>query len=321
MADRYRAVLAIVAVASAPPWAELTRSVLPTAFRASGLDWQEADHVRSAPGLLVAVPAAAAGRLTEGFVQALADALSELPGPVRLGLGLAVGLCHRDTKGWFGDAVTTARRLAEPASTSAAVRLAISAAVLDVAGAVGADYDEVADAQPPYWVRTASGRPLSPAAVVPGRVAPAMTDIAEVVHTVAEPVAGFAEQLPLMLSPDVAPSDVLAWMYRALGVDSPHLLDDRHGRRLLSRLVRCYLRRGTASGLTELIDLRYGVDAEVVDPGGTVWSSTFQEPVRQPSAPVTVLLDTDEPLDGLDEVIRSALPVGVGFQVSRRQRR
>ncbi|MEU5962018.1 hypothetical protein ABZ777_12515 [Micromonospora parva] len=320
MADRYLAVLAIVAEVNAPPWGELTRSVLPTAFNESGLDWQEADYVRSAPGLLVAAPAAAAARLAHGFAQALADALPELPGSVRLGLGLAVGICHRDAKGWFGDAVTTARRLAEPASTSEDVRLAISAAVRDIVGAFGPDCTEVADADPPYWLRTASGRRLSPA-VVPARVAPAMTGISEVVNTIAEPVAGFAEQLPLMLSPDVAPSDVLAWMYRALGVDSPRLLDDRHGRRLLSRLVRCYLRRGTASGLTELIDLRYGVDAEIVDPGGTTWSTAFQAPLRQPSAPVTVLLDTDKPLDGLDEVIRSVLPVGVGFQVSRRQRR
>ncbi|RAO45243.1 hypothetical protein GAR06_03434 [Micromonospora saelicesensis] len=320
MADRYRAVLAIVTDVSAPPWGELTRSVLPTAFNESGLDWQEVDYVRSAPGLLVAAPAATAGRLAEGFVQALADALPGLSGPVRLGLGLAVGICHRDAKGWFGDAVTTARRLAKPASTSEDVRLAISTVVQDIVGAFGPDYTEVADAEPPYWVRMASGRRLSPA-VLPARVTPAVTDIAEVVHTIAEPVASFAEQLPLMLSSDVAPSDVLAWMYRALGVDSPRLLDDRNGRRLLSRLMRCYKRRGTASGLAELIELRYGVDAEILDPGGTTWSTSFRAPLRQPPASVTVFLDTDKPLDGLDEVIRSALPVGVGFQISRRQHR
>ncbi|MGS2619261.1 hypothetical protein ACVCAH_32770 [Micromonospora sp. LZ34] len=331
MADRYRAVMAVAAGESAPPWGKLTRSVLPAAFRESGLDWREADHVRSVPGLLVAAPAAAAGRLAGGFAQALADALPRLPGPVRLGLGLAVGMCHRDDRGWYGDAVTTARLLAEPASAEDAVRLAISAAVLDIAGVLEADFTEVTDARPPFWVRTATGRRPSPATAVPAAAvpaaaapaaaAPAAPGIAEVVHAVSEPVAAFAEQLPVLLSPDVAPSDVLAWMYRALGVDSPRLLDDRHGRRLLSGLVRCYKWRGTARGLTELIDLRYGVGAEIVDPGGTTCSAVPETPVRQPPAPVTVLLDTDEPLDGLDEVIRSALPVGVGYQVSRRRRR
>lgn len=320
MAGRYRAVLAVTAGESAPPWGELTHSVLPAAFRESGLDWREADYVRSVPGLLVAAPAAAAGRLAGGFAQALADALPMLPGPVRLGLGLAVGMCHCDNRGWYGDAVTTAHRLAEPASASDDVRLAISAAVLDIVGVFDAHFTEVTDAGPPFWVRTANGRRPSPATAV-SRAVPAVPSIAEVVHAVAEPVAEFAEQLPFLLSPDVAPSDVLAWMYRALGVDGPRLVDDRHGRRLLSRLVLCYKWRGTARGLIELIDLRYGVSAEIVDPGGTTWSAVSQTPVRQPPSPVTVLLDTDEPLDGLEEVIRSALPVGVGFQVSRQRRR
>ncbi|MEV6692801.1 hypothetical protein AB0M35_15150 [Micromonospora sp. NPDC051196] len=312
MADSYRAVLAVATAGSMLPWDELTRSVLPTAFRNSGLDWRQADYVRSVPGLLVATPAATAGPLVKRFAQALADAL---PGSLRLGLGLAVGVCHRDDRGWYGDAVTTARRLAELPSAEDEVRLAISAAMIDITGVLDPDFTEVTNAEPPFWVRTTSVRRPTPAVAVP-----ATASIAEVVHAVAAPVADFAEQLSILLSPDVAPADVLAWMYRTVGVDSPHLLDDRSGRRLLPGLVYCYRRRGTARGLIDLIELRYGVSAEVIDPGGTICSAVPQTPVRQPAAPVTVLLDTDEPLDGLDEVIRSALPVGVGYQVSRRRR-
>lgn len=289
MAEAYRAVLAVVAGQGSPPWGEVTRSVLPAAFRACGLDWGEAEHVRSGRGLLVVLPAAGAGRLAQGLTAALAT----LPGPVRLGLGLAVGMCHSDGKGWYGDAVTTARALAEVAGPGD-VHLAVSEAVAELAPAAELD------------------RAPAPAAEL---------DLAQVIDAVAAPVAEFAADLPVLLSADVAPSDVLAWMYDALGVDSPRLLDDRHGRHLLAGLVGCYHRRGTARGLAELIELRYGVRAEIADPGRTTWSAEPETPVRQAPAPVTVLLDTDEPLDGLDEMIRSALPVGVGYRVSRRGRR
>jgi phage tail-like protein len=317
MADRYRAVLAMVAGPGLPPWGELTRSVLPTVFRASGLVWGQAEHVRSGGDLLIVLPAEAVGRLTGGFVQELADAMAGRPEPMRLGLGLAIGMCHSDGKGWYGDVVTKARALAAapPAEGDCDVRLAAGDAVRELR----ATYDDRTE-----MVLTATGSRSEPGPRpgidTPGSVAEP-PDIAAVIEAVAAPVAAFAEELPVLLSADVAPSDVLAWMYRALGVDSPRLLDDRNGRRLLTGLMRCYRMRGTARGLAELIELRYGVEAEVVDPGRTTWFPVPETPVRRPPAPVIVLIDSDEPLGGLDEVIRSALPVGVGYRVSRRPRR
>ncbi|BCJ51948.1 hypothetical protein Asp14428_34230 [Actinoplanes sp. NBRC 14428] len=309
----YRAALVITAGDPPPPWGEFTRTVLPEAFRRAGLDWREAEHGRSGTGLLIVAPAATAARLAREFARELAEATARLPGPPRLGAGLAVGMCHRDGTGWYGDAVTTARELARPpaAGDAAAVRLTVSEAVRDLASG---DVVPAGTAAAPEEIsvlgetarRTAPGSPV--------RL------IAEAVDAVALPVAAFAEELPVLLSPDVAPSDVLAWMYEVLGVDLPRLLDDRHGRRLVSGLVGCYRRRGTARGLADLIALRYGVGVQVVDPGSATWSAVPETPVRQPPGPVTVLLDTDEPLNGLDRVIRSALPAGVGYRVSRRPR-
>lgn len=307
MADTYRAVLAVVAEPGSPSWGDLKDDVL----RVSGLERSGAEHARSGDALLILLPPTAIGRLAGGFVQDLADDRAVRPERLRLGLGLDVGMCHHDGRGWFGDAMTAARSLAEaPAEGEADVRLVISDAAREL----------MSGAAP---VHTALSR-FAPVPVRSG-VFPAMV---EAVDAVAAPVAAFAEQLPVLLSADVAPADVLAWMYRVLGVDSPQLLDDRHGRRLLAGLIGCYRRRGTARGLAELIELRYGVAAEVIDPGATTWSATPQTPVRQPAAPVIVRLGAGgrpgaggrlgagERLDGLDEVIRSALPVGATYRVS-----
>jgi phage tail-like protein len=141
-----------------------------------------------------------------------------------------------------------------------------------------------------------------------------------VIDEIAAPVQAFADELPTMFTPSVAPHDVLAWMYEALGVDAPQLLDDDQGHRLLPGLMRCYQRRGTRQGLEELLRLRYGVSVEVLDPGGTTWSVVPTTPKPLPSVTVTVVLDTDEPLTGLDEVVRNALPVTVEYRVARRIR-
>ncbi|MFI6076131.1 hypothetical protein ACIA5C_31745 [Actinoplanes sp. NPDC051343] len=305
----------MVAGPGLPNWGELTRSVLPAVFRALGLDWGQAEHVRSGGGLLIVLPAEAAGRLAGGFVQELADSLAERPKPMRLGLGLAIGVCHSDSRGWYGDVVTTARALAgtPPAEGDGDVCLTASDAVRELISTYGEATDMVLTAT---GSRSEPGPP--PGIDTSGSVE--RPDIAGVIEAVAAPVATFAEELPVLLSADVAPSDVLAWMYRALGVDSPLLLDDRRGRRLLAGLMRCYRMRGTACGLAELIELRYRVEAEILDSGGTTWSLAPETPVQRSPALVTVLIDSAEPLDGLDEVIRSALPVGVGYRVWRRPR-
>ncbi|MEV4638066.1 phage tail protein [Actinoplanes sp. NPDC049548] len=320
-----RAALVIAAGEPAPRWDEMTGTVLPDAFRRCGLDWPATERSRSAADLLIIAHPAAVTGLSRRFARELA---ALLPDRVRLGLGLDVGLCHRDDSGWYGDAVTSARRIAVPpgADDPFTVRLALTDGAHHLAPSADLTLEADHRSGQALWVQTVaadaspSEQTLSVAAETAARTSPGapVRLVAEAVDAVAAPVASFAERLPMLLSPDVAPSDVLAWMYQVLGVDSPRLLDDRNGRRLVSGLVRCYRKRGTARGLADLIELRYGVAAEIVDPGTATWSARPETPVRQPPQPVTVLLDTDEPLNGLDEVIRSALPAGVGYRVSRR---
>jgi phage tail-like protein len=165
------------------------------------------------------------------------------------------------------------------------------------------------------------GRPVRVAAEVVARLPgdSAVRLVADAIDDMAAPVAELIDGLPAMFTPSVAPRDILAWMRRTLGVSAPQLLTEGQSRRVLAGIVRCYLSQGTAAGLEELLRLRYGVRADVADSGGTTWSASPVTAWDAPPEPVvTVRLDTDEPLPGLDEVIRAALPLHVGYRVMRR---
>jgi phage tail-like protein len=317
VADRYLAVLAVLTARSR---ADVTAD-LQAAWAAADLDWSQVAQRPARQGQLLLMPPAVAGRLAGGLL----EALQETPRPA-LRLGLAAGMCQNDGRVWYGDPIRAALRLAESIPDDVAPPGAL--AVTDEL------YRSLGDALPftelgDHWVRgplpagTGPQPPDGVAAEVAARTPPGspVRLLAEVTDEIARPLIGLLDDLPDLLSPASAPHDVLAWMYGALGVDAPMLLTDDRGRRLLAGLVRCYRSRGTARGLAELLELRYGVGVEVSDPGGTTWSAFPSVPAREPAAPVTVVLDTDEPLAGLDEVIRSALPAGVGYRVARRAAR
>ena len=267
--------------------------------------------VRAHPGWLVFAPPGSAAHLAGPFVDALTSSLWNGP---ELRLGLAVGMCHEDEHGWYGETVSTARRMAEAGVQGGAVTLAAPEGVI---AAMDDTTRRLFRGTGGLLVRGSTASEPTVAGEVAVRTG--KTDpIAQVVDDIAAQVAAFADDLPTLLSPSVAPHDVLAWMYAALGVDAPRLLDDDQGHRLLPGLVRCYQRRGTRQGLEELLRLRYGIPVEVVDPGGTSWSTVPTMPEESAPAPVTIVLDTDEPLAGLDEVISRALPVTTDYRVVRR---
>jgi phage tail-like protein len=361
------------------------------AFEDVDVDWTVVEQLDRGDSIIVLVPVAGTGTgvtLAGTFVWALEQGLAERARQynpehrMRLLVGLAQGLCHRDARTWLGKPIDVAADLIS--SAVARARLAADEAALltfvvsdefhgDV---VKQGYRQInagsfvslpgAAADTRAWIRVPSGTvatevpPGSPApeaipaaespaqptaeAVEAGPVPiaagvragadlrvtaanevtarlpedPAMRRLAEVIDDVTAPLADLVDGLPSTFTPSMAPRDVLAWMQWVLGV-SPRLLTEEQSRRILPGIIRCYLSQGTAAGVEELLRLRYGVRARVVDPGGTTWSAgpaTAWD--DENDRVVTVRLDTDEPLPGLDEVLRSALPVQVDYRITRR---
>jgi hypothetical protein len=102
------------------------------------------------------------------------------------------------------------------------------------------------------------------------------------------------EALPAMLTAATAPADVAAWL--------------RHvGRRP----------QGTKAALQALLEDRYGVAVEILDPGGTTWSSTAVAP--PPSGPplLVVRLHMPPPPSPLavEAAVREAIPAPLAVRV------
>lgn len=266
--------------------------------------------VKAHPGWLVFAPPASVAQMAGPFVDALTSRLWSGP---KLRLGLAVGICHGDEQGWYGETISTARRMAAAEVEGGAVTLA---APDDVVAMMDDATRRLFRGTAGFRVRGSTTTEPTVAAEVMARTG-RPNPIADVVDDIAARLTTFASELPVLLSPSMASGDVLAWMYQALGVDAPRLLNDNQGHRLLPGLLRCYRLRGTRLGLEDLLRLRYGVPAEVLDPGGTSWSTLPTMPQKTAPTVVTIVLDTDESLAGLDEVVRGALPVTADYLVAR----
>jgi phage tail-like protein len=317
MADSYLAVLAFTADGDR----ELAWQPVLTSVRALlaevAVDWSDVHVQRTSSGPALLMPPSALNRVVGEFSSRMAAVVD---GP-ELRLGLATGMCHHDGRGWFGDALTIARRKAEECRSIGTGRIAIVVTTgvyrelrEPETRTLFRAYGEIG------WLRDiASPVPLlSRSAPPPAVTTSEMRLVTEVIEELARPIGAAVEALPGQLSPALAPPEVLTWMYDVLGVDAAILLTERQGRRLLPHLLDCYRRRGTAAGLRALIELRYGVGAEVIDPGTSTWSAQPSTPGPPEPALVIVRLDSEEPMPGLDEVIRSSLPVAVGYRVERR---
>ncbi|AGL18930.1 phage tail protein [Actinoplanes sp. N902-109] len=309
--------------------------VLEAAFDDAGLDWDAAPQVDRHDGVVLLVPAGGAGVVLAGnFVWVLDRGLRErsrqytAAHQLRLRLGLSQGLCHHDGRAWLGEPIDVAMQLAhEPAARER------SAAGAELVLVVSGDFhraivkhgyrqiDTAGFAQVPgddgAWLLAPGG---AEAEEPPPAPAPVGSTPPDVFDTVIAPVREFVDALPAMIDPALAPPDALAWMHRVLGTEAAQLLTQQQSRRLAAGVVECHALRGTAAGLEKLLALRYGIRAEVRDPGSSTWSSTPLPRFDTAADRVVVVrVDTDDPLPGVDEVIRAALPVHLGYRIERRR--
>ncbi|MFT9665465.1 phage tail protein [Streptomyces rhizosphaericola] len=136
------------------------------------------------------------------------------------------------------------------------------------------------------------------------------------------PVLLTIDNLPAHLDPRSAPDDFLDWLARWVAVE-PHEDSPTEVRRAAVRsAVTRHARRGTVGGLAEALRLETGTEPEIVESGGTAWSTGPGTPLPGGGPPwVTVRVRVggaagpERAVDRvrLEELIGAEVPAHVGF--------
>ncbi|MYT38841.1 phage tail protein [Streptomyces sp. SID8356] len=136
------------------------------------------------------------------------------------------------------------------------------------------------------------------------------------------PVLLTIDNLPAHLDPRSAPDDFLDWLARWVAVE-PHEDSPTEVRRAAVRgAVTRHARRGTVGGLVEALRLETGTEPEIVESGGTAWSTGPGTPLPGGGPPwVTVRVRVGgaagpgRTVDRvrLEELIGAEVPAHVGF--------
>jgi phage tail-like protein len=73
------------------------------------------------------------------------------------------------------------------------------------------------------------------------------------------------DAMPLLLAPDFAPASQLDWLAAWLGLELPRIADAAERRTLIARAATLWRRRGTPSGLAELVEMYTGVRPSIIE--------------------------------------------------------
>lgn len=73
------------------------------------------------------------------------------------------------------------------------------------------------------------------------------------------------DALPQLLSPRFVPSSQLPWLAAWLGLDLPRIATDTEQRSLIENAVKLWARRGTPTGLADLVEIYTGVRPSIVE--------------------------------------------------------
>ena len=134
------------------------------------------------------------------------------------------------------------------------------------------------------------------------------------------PVLLSLDGFPAYLDLGTAPEDMVEWLASWLGMTiDPNAAPSQH-RQLLNAAGELHTRRGTKRGLELAVEAELGVPVEVVESGGTSWST--QPGGELPGEPVPAVLVVARPpagqdvdIERLDALVRAIKPAHIKHRV------
>ncbi|MEU5718593.1 phage tail protein [Streptomyces sp. NPDC020403] len=132
------------------------------------------------------------------------------------------------------------------------------------------------------------------------------------------PVLLTIDNLPAHLDPRTAPDDFLGWLAQWVAVEPHEDSPPAHRRDALRGAVARHARRGTLRGLAEAVALETGEEPELVESGGTAWSTRPHNALpggARPWVTIRVRSGAGRAFDRvrLEELICTEIPAHVGF--------
>lgn len=130
------------------------------------------------------------------------------------------------------------------------------------------------------------------------------------------PVYATLDNLDSYLDPQLTPPDFLAWLGSWIGMVEAYAPTVELRRRLVAQAAALHKWQGTLACVRELIRLATGLEPEVVESGGTRWSTRPNCPPPGDARPLLVVrlrVPADRPIDPrrLDALIRASKPAHV----------
>ena len=138
--------------------------------------------------------------------------------------------------------------------------------------------------------------------------------------TVLAPIMGTLDNVDAYLDPYLTPDDFLVWLARWVGMTIDDSWTSERRREAVARAVELYRLRGTATGLSEQIEIHTGGTVEIIENGGTAWSvDPGGELPGSPKPQVVVRIHVDDPksVDGarIEALVAASKPAHVEHRV------
>jgi phage tail-like protein len=133
------------------------------------------------------------------------------------------------------------------------------------------------------------------------------------------PAISVLDCLDAYVDPLLAPPDFVEWLAQWVGAPTDDHWSQHRRRRSVLAAAALHRGRGTVRGLVTLVELATGGSVEVVEPGGTSWSTA---PTDLPAAGEDVLVvrvAVEEPqslrLAALEELVEAAKPAHLPHRI------
>jgi phage tail-like protein len=142
----------------------------------------------------------------------------------------------------------------------------------------------------------------------------------EGLDTVLAPVFVTLDCLDAYLDPWLTPPDFLPWLAPWVGIELDETWPEDRQRAMVAAAAQLHRDRGTHGGLVKYLRLLTGGEVELIESGGTHWSTEPGTPPPGATTPgLRVIVRVSDPLsvnqDRLDRAVRESRPAHLPYEV------